>query len=548
MTTANRRLLMAASRPIDVLRKFTFDRTGGNANINTCTARIKRLRGNTIVWNQLVQNGNFADGITGWELVGSTYGVVSVANGVTTMTIIDNPPNHYTPSLRRMDLPMTIFNHKVYLRADVYGTKTSVWRFEYGGGGNGVQFNNISGGAWVTISSIMQRSTAQTSGNITIYPYYTSASWSANDTWSIRNIKLIDLTLMFGAGNEPTSVEEFESMFPLDYYDYNAGQLLSFTGDEIKTTGFNQWDEQWELGGLNGSNGQKIRDDSRIRTKNYIPVLPSTQYYIKFPQFTPNNIGTICYYDANKNFIYATYPVNSSPFANTPAGAWYMLITFYPAYGTTYNYDICVNISHNGTKNGTYEEYEQHTKDISFYKSIKDGQGNTLFPYGLLSAGSVYDEVTATKAIKRIGAVDLGTLSWGMPSTDNRIFSATPNNMYSPSNANGRISGIVSSKCPVDTQAYLTQNMTDKTMLRNAGSIYIRDTSYTTVADFKTAMNGVMLYYELAEPIEVPLDNINLEYPAYRTGTEELLPANGAVPITTPALFDIRYKIGGRRN
>ena len=34
----------------------------------------------------------------------------------------------------------------------------------------------------------------------------------------------IDLTAMFGAGNEPSTVEEFKTLFPNDYYAYNAGE------------------------------------------------------------------------------------------------------------------------------------------------------------------------------------------------------------------------------------------------------------------------------------------------------------------------------------
>lgn len=40
-------------------------------------------------------------------------------------------------------------------------------------------------------------------------------------------LQLFDLTAMFGNGNEPTSVEEFEAMFPNDYYQYNAGEIVS---------------------------------------------------------------------------------------------------------------------------------------------------------------------------------------------------------------------------------------------------------------------------------------------------------------------------------
>ena len=55
--------------------------------------------------------------------------------------------------------------------------------------------------------------------------------------------RVFDLTLMFGAGNEPTA-EQFEQMFPADSYPYNAGEIISsqtatiIAGAETITTGF----------------------------------------------------------------------------------------------------------------------------------------------------------------------------------------------------------------------------------------------------------------------------------------------------------------------
>lgn len=46
-------------------------------------------------------------------------------------------------------------------------------------------------------------------------------------------IQVFDLTQMFGAGNEPASVEEFEKMFPADYYPYNAGEIISAGTEEV---------------------------------------------------------------------------------------------------------------------------------------------------------------------------------------------------------------------------------------------------------------------------------------------------------------------------
>ena len=63
---------------------------------------------------------------------------------------------------------------------------------------------------------------------------------------------VFDLTQMFGAGNEPATVEEFKAMFPLDYYEYNAGELLSFHGTGLKTNGLNQLDADGHIHVLAG--------------------------------------------------------------------------------------------------------------------------------------------------------------------------------------------------------------------------------------------------------------------------------------------------------
>lgn len=56
-----------------------------------------------------------------------------------------------------------------------------------------------------------------------------SAIYSDKDTVFNKlkiSVMLIDLTAMFGAGNEPSTVEEFEKIFPNDYYPYNAGEIV----------------------------------------------------------------------------------------------------------------------------------------------------------------------------------------------------------------------------------------------------------------------------------------------------------------------------------
>lgn len=56
-------------------------------------------------------------------------------------------------------------------------------------------------------------------------------------------INYYDLTAMFGTGNEPTTVEEFEKIFPADYYPYNAGEIVSAGTEEIVEQGKNLFDK-----------------------------------------------------------------------------------------------------------------------------------------------------------------------------------------------------------------------------------------------------------------------------------------------------------------
>lgn len=52
-------------------------------------------------------------------------------------------------------------------------------------------------------------------------------------------IMIVNLTQMFGSGNEPSTPEEFEAMFPNDYYPYNEGTLMSMPVNEVDTVGKN---------------------------------------------------------------------------------------------------------------------------------------------------------------------------------------------------------------------------------------------------------------------------------------------------------------------
>lgn len=98
-------------------------------------------------------------------------------------------------------------------------------------------------------------------------------------TISVRNLMIFDLTLMFGSGNEPTTAEEFEAMFPGDYYPYNAGEIVSTGTESIVEQGKNLWN-------LEGYTASDLVDLGRGYCGIKLGVSPNSAYCISVARDT----------------------------------------------------------------------------------------------------------------------------------------------------------------------------------------------------------------------------------------------------------------------
>lgn len=171
-------------------------------------------------------------------------------------------------------------------------------------------------------------------------------------------INIHDLTAM---GLDSLTAEQFEALYLLPYYDYNPGEPVSNKTAAIETTGFNQWDEEWEVGSINTTTGANDASTSRIRTKNYISVFPSTTYYFLKPA---RKLVYLYYYDAEQNFLNYADPFATSDTGGTfttPTAARYMRFIKATA---EYNHDICINLS-NPSRNGEYQPYKKDTLELN---------------------------------------------------------------------------------------------------------------------------------------------------------------------------------------
>jgi len=329
-------------------------------------ARIESVKGRTVVWNQLFP-GNRSY---------TQNAIIPLPNGVQIIA-----GHKY---LMKQRINMTSQGAQLPMCAIMYhdtsdGINKSVIR------------NTIDGGTMFTSSiSVAGDGTAATGVWFWVNLY--------GGTGSFSNIQLFDLTLMFGAGNEPATVEEFESMFPTDYYPYDAGSLLSVNVEGIESAGV--------------------------------------------------------------------------------------------------------------------------TREIP---------AATYFPDGMRSAGSVYDELTASKAVTRIGVVDLGTLAYVYNRTGDGRSLFTTNSLRTFKNPpyNKAINALSTEyeAAPMSATFKSGQFGADSTGYR----IVFCNNNYTDAATYKAAMSGVMLYYELATPTETAIEpHLNLTYQTETGGIESIIIPEGS--------------------
>lgn len=509
------------------------------------TQTLSELRGRSIVWNQLVKNGNFAD-TTSWGVSSNTSG--SASGNVLTVTASANVtivcPNQAINTIKGH---IYYVSYKYKINSAVTGD--TIVREGYFGGTSTVWFtdaNLLVRNTWVSVQLFVN--TTSNNGRFYIGPYYSSGAspvLNSGETAEFKDVRLFDLTQMFGAGNEPKNVAQFEALFPDPYYPYNAGVLLSSAVTGVKTVGFNQWDEEWESG-IWSSVGVKTNDTNNIRSKNYIPVIPGS-YYCK-------SVHTvrICTYDAGKNFIAMAYNGIRNQIVSIGVGVAFVTICTRDG-ATTYANDICINLS-DPAKNGTYEPHKESTLTLNI-PSMTSG-GTAIFPDGMKSVGSVYDyaKVDADgyirKVVRQIGAATFnGTENWGYNASSFKLpnwYGSEPAKLTTGS-AIGI--GFCIFGSATETSGYPTSGQWKIIDLTNHGIAFNRElvpslATATDASGWKTwlASNNLKVHYVLATPVEYTLDTpiyVGAKY--YEGGMQYVLPEQGATPTSAPFRGVVKY-------
>lgn len=494
--------------------------------IQDSLARIDKIKGNTLVWNQLVNPSRATQTVNGVTYTNNNDGSYTI-NGTATATSLYQTTNAYISIIQ---------GHKYLLKGANGGSSNC--RLDVRTSQGTVLDESINNGADKLF-------TASVTDNCMVMIRV------GNGT-TVSNIKFIpqlfDLTKM-GLGSI-TSASEFTSLFSLPYYAYNQGTLLSFMGNGIKTVSKNQFNTQVVTTSYEGLTLTKTQG-------TIIAVYSGGSQYAGFnfygsPVFTDTFLKDRYRLSFDVSGLDTQWTVGLRQGASFLGGGQAVAISndghysftidteanpnCYLSFARTGNKATAFDVTFSniqlelGTTETTYTPFEEKTISLPI---------SQYFPTGMKRVGTAYDELTPNKAIMRISRVDMGTLDFIYNSASNRFQAPMPSDYKIPASASER-ENILCARYETNSNPLQSGGGNGITGYQGSNYIFIRDTAYTDATAFKASLSGVYLYYELATPTETAVDP-DLSFNAYENGTEQILPVNGSVPSTSPVIADMTY-------
>ena len=177
---------------------------GGNSlgTLSTPITEIVPADKPTVRLNQLVQNGDFSNGTSNWAANSCTMSAQANVLNVTTTAANGGPSCN----------AVILASHKLFIRFTVYASASAnILVYLQGGSAGTVPITS----GWQTVSILTTPSSARNNMRI---------RFSVVGTYQLRNVNIIDLTEMYGAGNEPTSTAEVEELIGSGYIPYTTGE------------------------------------------------------------------------------------------------------------------------------------------------------------------------------------------------------------------------------------------------------------------------------------------------------------------------------------
>lgn len=295
---------------------------------------------------------------------------------------------------------------------------------------------------------------------------------------------LVNCKIKLEVGSTATAWTPYSNICPI------SGQ----TGADIYGTGINVWDEEWENGYFNNDTGvfYPAPTNAGIASKNFIPVVPDSYYWIKNPTSLS---ARAFFYDLNKNYLgYTNVRILNSEI-HIPVNCAFIKFTLFGYGAGIYNHDISINYPSTDT---TYHAYTGNQISVTFPSAAGTVYGAML---------TINPNRTGTLVVDRATILMTGdtAVSYDTSVASPRFFIAVSGFIYS-NNLNPPLTDISNIYGNANGPFSPSSTVTGFTFYGNR--IYWRDSRFTSVAEMKqyfadmvTAGTPVTFCGHLIEPV-----------------------------------------------
>ena len=256
---------------------------GNNVN-NTISCKV--AGGSSDIYygyNQLAINGDFANGKSSWDDWNST---TVVTNGVAEITRTNTGQSslHQDISANPGD--------KIYVRATMWSDGTTPVRLGLNGG---ISWSGTATTSTTPVLFEVIKPVVSAGSGCRIELFGTGV---ANTKYYAKEINAINLTTWFGAGKEPSTIEELKEKFAKEYYGFCSKpvKLTRYQIEALPNYGYNQYCQYGDFSSSSGWSANNTSDTISINNGE-CTLMPGGAEY-------PGVIRTFNDYKLNHKMIY----------------------------------------------------------------------------------------------------------------------------------------------------------------------------------------------------------------------------------------------------
>jgi hypothetical protein len=483
-----------------VTDSFLSRTTAGSGTIGDGVASLKSVGGNIVK--------NLVDGKLGADWL--VYGTPTIGRGEITKIVTST--GHGIRYLIRPVLEH-VYYARFWCRVDV-GSIFGIFS-------NNLQIRDTQGGGWKCLSNIAKIKETATSFIIR------KNDAAENLIAYVTNPILIDLTEMFGASNEPDKATCDKLFGTMDALPQG---LTIANPTEFKSIGFNQFNTE------NVLEGKAIVDNAIENGDKKIAVIPCLPCKVG----TGENNGYCIHGDFGEDINVYLTPLNPMEVEgelymhkltkDATTDTYVPLIKGYMLVEVPTTANLCAHFlwSEDKCKRDSYEPYFESKVELPTIPQMSEWGLAGIQSSGTLAVDTI--DLERMVYTKRIGCVDMGSL----------------NLIYNGDAADG--SAYIDKNFfvkPSSSYILSDYNNITRIFVRNDGRIGLISPISNNQVAFKDAMQGVMLYYELATPEEYPLPKVDNNYISSDYGVEQF---DSVVPCNANNLYYMRSLAGETRN